>query len=151
MQNKPNIADVAAAVPRITFHEEIGEGGFKVVYRCDVNGTEEAVKIVRIPVDPSDAVVEETNRKRLQRELDLLEICQSASLVKLGQLTPVDFQIGGDQYVCYSEELIPGDNLSVFSRVVTCPSPNSPHWGYRLWQLSQSYLNTTRFIETSNH
>jgi len=111
MQNKPDISDVAAAVPSVQFIEEIGEGGFKVAYRGIVNGNEEAVKIVRIPVDPTDDSVEETNRRRLQRELDLLRKCQCPVLVKLGGLPPFDFQIGADVYVCYSEELIEGDHL----------------------------------------
>ena len=111
MQNKPDIADVANAVPAISLIDEIGEGGFKVAYRGVVNGIEEAVKIVRIPVDPSDDSVEETNRRRLSRELQLIGQCQCSSLVKLGSFPTTDIQIGPDKYVCYSEELIEGDNL----------------------------------------
>lgn len=81
------------------------------MYRGVVDGIEEAVKIVRIPVDPSDETVEASNRKRLKRELDLLDACQSTALVKLGQLKPFDFKMGAEQYVCYSEELVSGDNL----------------------------------------
>ena len=111
MQNKPDMNDVAAALLGINLIEEIGEGGFKVVYRGEVNGTEEAIKIVRIPVDPADDAVEESNRRRLNREIELLRQSECPFLVKLGSIVPFDFQIGVDKYVCYSEELIQGPNL----------------------------------------
>lgn len=111
MQNKPDMTHVAAAVPGVSIQEEIGEGGFKVVYRADVSGRTEALKLVRIPVDPNDPTVEETNRRRLRRELELLGSCQTPFLVKLGQVPPSDCQIGGDEYVYYSEEMIEGDCL----------------------------------------
>ncbi|MFC1452079.1 protein kinase [Verrucomicrobiota bacterium] len=111
MQSKPDMADVGAAVPGVAFLEEIGEGGFKVAYRADVNGSIEAAKLARIPVDMSDPAVEETNRRRLRRELDLLAGCETPCLVKLGQFGAFDCEIGGYQYVCYSEELIEGECL----------------------------------------
>jgi serine/threonine protein kinase len=111
MQNKPDIKDVAAVVPDATFLAEIGEGGFKVVFRAEVNGAVEAVKLTQIPLDPNDRTVEGTNSHRLRRELDLLAQCQTPCLVKLGQLAIRDCQIGNYKYVCYSEELIEGDSL----------------------------------------
>ena len=111
MQNKPDMTHVAAAVPMVSIQGEIGEGGFKVVYRADMNGRAEALKLVRIPVDPGDSAVEETNRRRLRRELDLLARCQTPYLVKLGQIAPTDCRIDGLDYVYYSEELIEGSCL----------------------------------------
>ncbi|NQT93802.1 MAG: protein kinase [Lentisphaerae bacterium] len=124
MQNKPDIADVAAVVPRVTFREEIGEGGFKVVYRADVNGCVEAAKLARIPVDMNDSAVEETNRRRLRRELDLLARCETPCLVKLGRFGAYDCEIGGYQYVCYSEELIEGECLRARIRTGHQPDQN---------------------------
>ncbi|MEJ2366652.1 MAG: hypothetical protein P8017_18680, partial [Deltaproteobacteria bacterium] len=97
MQNKPDMAGVAVVVSGITFLEEIGEGGFKVTYRADINGSIEAAKLTRIPADSNDPTVEDTNRRRLRRELDLLAGCQTPFLVKLGQFPPYDCQIGGYQ------------------------------------------------------
>lgn len=111
MKNKPDIASVAAAIPDVEISEELGEGGFKVVYRAQVNGKEEALKLVRIPVDPNDDTVEEANRRRLYRELKLLGQCSCPYLVKLGTVKPTDISIGAYQYTYYSEEVIPGDNL----------------------------------------
>lgn len=124
MQNKPSIADVAAAVPGVTFLEEIGEGGFKITYRADVNGSIEAAKLARIPVDVNDSDVERTNRRRLQRELDLLAGCQTPCLVKLGQFGAYGCEIAGYQYVCYSEELIEGECLRARIRAGHQPDQN---------------------------
>jgi serine/threonine protein kinase len=95
----------------VILHHELGEGGFKVAYEAEVNGVTEAVKIVHIPVDPSDQTVEEDNRHRLRRELDILGQCRSAFIVKLGQLEPMECPIGCEQFVCYSEELLEGQSL----------------------------------------
>lgn len=111
MQNKPNIPEVAAIVPDVTIVEELGEGGFKVAYKAIVKGKHEALKLVQIPCDPSDTSVEEINRRRVRREIEILGQCSSPFLVKLGQLAPFDCQIGDNQYVCYSEELVEGDSL----------------------------------------
>lgn len=111
MQNKPNIADVQAAVPDVNISAELGEGGFKVAYRAEVKGKLEALKLVLIPADPEDSTVEEINRCRAYREIDILGRCPSPYLVKLGQLPPSDREIGGNQYVFYSEELVAGDSL----------------------------------------
>jgi len=37
MQNKPDIGDVATAVPHVRFLAEIGEGGFKIGNRSRVS------------------------------------------------------------------------------------------------------------------
>lgn len=108
---KPDISEVAAAIPQVRFIDELGTGGFKVAYRAEVNGALEAVKIVRIPVDSQDSAVEEANRKRLRRELALLGQCRTPYLVKLGQLEPFDCRISGREYVCYSEELLQGESM----------------------------------------
>jgi len=119
MQNKPDLDKVRAVLPgNVTLHHELGEGGFKVAYRGEVNGIIEAVKIVHIPVDPADPTIEEENRpaegenrRRLRRELDLLGQCKSAFIVKLGQLESMDCMIDREQFVCYSEELVEGQSL----------------------------------------
>lgn len=111
MQDKPDIVDVKVAVKGVDFIGELGEGGFKVAYRANVKGNEEAVKLVRIPIDPKDPTVEEENRRRLRRELEILGTCQCSFLVKLGSMTPFDCRIGPHEYVCYSEELVKGEHL----------------------------------------
>ncbi|MEA2083986.1 MAG: serine/threonine-protein kinase [Thermodesulfobacteriota bacterium] len=111
MENKPTIAEVQATVPAVRIIEELGEGTFKVAFRAEIGGREEALKLVRIPTDPGDATVEEINRRRAYREIDILGKCPSPYLVKLGQLQPEDREISGNTYILYSEELVAGDSL----------------------------------------
>jgi len=111
MQNKPEISQVDSVIPDASLSEELGEGGFKVVYRAQVGGHEEALKLVRIPRDPSDPTVEEENTRRIRREIEILGRCTSPYLVKLGRLPPTDCHIGEEGYVYYSEELVAGESL----------------------------------------
>ncbi|MBU0483781.1 MAG: serine/threonine protein kinase [Proteobacteria bacterium] len=111
MENKPTIAEVQATVPTARIIEELGEGTFKVAFRAKIGGREEALKLVRIPTDPEDPTVEEINRRRAYREIDILAKCTSPFLVKLGQLPPEDCEISGNTYILYSEELVAGDSL----------------------------------------
>lgn len=111
MQNKPTIDSVRDAVAPILINEELGEGGFKVAYRARIEGREEALKIVSIPVDPSNSAVEETNRRRVYREVDILSRCSSLYLVKTGSLAVRDVEISGNPFVVYSEELVEGPSV----------------------------------------
>ena len=123
MRDKPNIADVAPHVPEAALLEEIGEGGFKVVYRARIGESVEAVKLVRIPCgeggekardedfeNGKDSVREE-NVRRIRRELKILQDCETPCLIKLGSIQPRECQIAGCDYVLYSEEHVPGESL----------------------------------------
>lgn len=112
MQNKPDMSQVASVMPNATLLEEIGEGGYKVVYRAEFGDREEALKLVRIPTDQEDKDVREENVRRIKREIDILAKCSSPCLVKLGSLAPVEVAISSESYVAYSEELIEGESLS---------------------------------------
>ncbi|MCX6644965.1 MAG: serine/threonine-protein kinase [bacterium] len=123
MQNKPDIDKVRAVLPgNVILRNELGEGGFKVAYRAEVDGVIEAVKIVHIPVDLTDATVEEENRRRLRREIDILSRCASACIVKLGQFIPIDCLIDCEQFVIYSEELVEGQSLRQIIKAGHIPS-----------------------------
>ena len=111
MQNKPEMSQVDSVVPDANLIEELGEGGFKVVYKAQIGGHEEALKLVRIPRDPGDPTVEEENTRRIRREIEILGRCTSPYLVKLGGLPPTDCHIGGEGYLYYSEELVAGESL----------------------------------------
>lgn len=124
MQNKPALAEVSAAFPQVRFDAEIGEGGYKVAFRAEVNGRVEAFKLTRIPEDPADPTVAENNRRRLSRELELLRTCTTPFLVKLGSLAPSDCRIGPYQYVGYSEELVPGESVRARARAGHRPQQN---------------------------
>ncbi|MBI2193590.1 MAG: serine/threonine protein kinase [Planctomycetes bacterium] len=111
MRDKPLIAEVARITPEAADLQEIGKGGFKVVYRAQVKGVTEAVKLVRIPSDSSDPNVRAGNLRRIQREIAILRACQTPHLVKLGSIRPREAIIGQEAYVLYSEEYIAGQSL----------------------------------------
>ena len=111
MKDKPNIEDVAPHVPEATELQEIGEGGYKVVYRAHVGGAVEVVKVVRIPTDERDKTVRQENVHRIRRELKILRDCDTPYLVKLGSIPPRECRIAAGDYVLYSEEYIEGESL----------------------------------------
>ncbi len=57
MNNKPLIDQVAKIVPEVKVFEEIGSGGFKVVYRAKIGEQIEALKLAQIPSDPKDSLI----------------------------------------------------------------------------------------------
>ena len=111
MKDKPSIGDVSPKVPEAAELQEIGEGGYKVVYRAQVGEAVEAVKLARIPSDERDKTVREENVRRIRRELTILRNCETPYLVKLGSIAPRECRIGVSDYVLYSEEYIPGKSV----------------------------------------
>jgi serine/threonine protein kinase len=111
MKDKPDIEKVKKVAPEAENLEEIGSGGFKVVYKALVSDKIEAVKLVQIPSDESDETIRDENLRRIARELDILSKCTSPYLVKLASITPRACEINAIEYMVYSEEYIPGDSL----------------------------------------
>jgi serine/threonine protein kinase len=111
MKDKPDIEKVKQVAPEAENLEEIGSGGFKVVYKALVSGKIEAVKLVQTPSDESDETIRDENLRRIARELDILRKCKSPYLVKLGSIAPRACEVNSIQYMLYSEEYIPGDSL----------------------------------------
>lgn len=124
MENKPDIRDVTAAIHEASDLEEIGEGGFKVVYRARIDDKVEALKLVRIPRDDHDPTVREANIQRIHREVAILGECRTPYLVKLGSITPRESVLGDSEYVAYSEEYVPGQTLSELIRIGYKPPQN---------------------------
>lgn len=111
MKEKLDIKKVNHVVPEAELTEEIGSGGFKVVYKAIVNDNTEALKLVTIPDDEEDSSIREENQRRVFRELNILEKCTNPYLVKLGSIAPRPCEIDGIEYVLYSEEFVPGKSL----------------------------------------
>jgi eukaryotic-like serine/threonine-protein kinase len=111
MIDKPDIQRIYRIAPEVSNIEEIGSGGFKVVYKASVNKKTEAVKLVQIPSDENDPNIRDENLRRITREIDILAKATSPYLVKLGSITPRPCETDGNEYVIYSEEYIEGENL----------------------------------------
>ena len=110
----PTIDQVKILIPNIIDIEEIGQGGFKTVYRArDVEGNQ-VVKLIGLPlstVNEDQKKFYEESLKRAQREIQILESCNCSFIVKLGRLKPTIVEIENQQYVLYSEEYLNGLNL----------------------------------------
>lgn len=111
MEYRPDESEILADMPEVKSAEFIATGGFKHVFRADINGKEEALKIAWLPEDEEDD--ERTRRvARLEREIDVLSKCTTPSLVKLASVQPATLTIAGRDYFVYSEEWLPGQPLT---------------------------------------
>lgn len=89
-------------------------GGFKAVYRVEVNGRLEAFKLILIPTyagHPDADALRKESIARIRREVEALGKCVGRHLVKLGSVPLTSATIGGADYVAYSEEFLEGDDL----------------------------------------
>jgi len=112
MDHIPDESALGAAVAGATDVAFVDAGGFKAVFRARLHGNEQALKAVYVPRD--DETEEGTRAQllaRLKREIQVLAECAHPGLVKLGVLRPEHVTIAGNEYIVYSEELIPGTSL----------------------------------------
>jgi eukaryotic-like serine/threonine-protein kinase len=91
-------------------------GGYKSVYAAVVKGKKEALKVLEIKKisDPDPDLIDAYCKEqimRVRREVEALRICQIPELVKLGAISPLEFEINQGKYVAYTEEFISGQNL----------------------------------------
>lgn len=103
----------ALGLPELPVH--IGTGGFKAVYRMETPRGAEAIKAVYVPSSKNEDEDEDAMRAQLvaraEREIETLRNCDSPSLVKLGTLPPSLHMIDEEDYLIYSEELLPGQAI----------------------------------------
>jgi eukaryotic-like serine/threonine-protein kinase len=107
-------SEVASLCPEYSGICEIGYGGFKTVYRAEINGVTEVIKVIAIPDGNGTSDLENYRDEcvlRVEREVDILRVCQSPYLVKLGALELRSHHVNGHDFVIYSEEFLDGDDL----------------------------------------
>jgi serine/threonine protein kinase len=107
---------ILAAFPELTDLQWFAQGGFKAVYKATVAGVCEMFKLVCLPqLGTSDAeklAYRKESLGRIRREVELLGKCSRPELVKLGTVAPKLVVIDASEYVGYTEEFLPGDNLA---------------------------------------
>lgn len=120
---------LAQAFPSLRGFNYINAGTYKTVYRVSrADGVEEVLKVIRLPLD-GDTDEQKTIRReelgRAVREVSLLKDCQSPFVVKLGSVPPSICILAGDDCVTYTEELLPGSELSeIIGRKHSLPDGN---------------------------
>src|SRR5271169_4959964 len=132
MEHKPDIDQLRQARPGLVGLEFLREGGFKAVYKAEIQGRLEAVKVIYIPPEAEGDGTRKEINARVKREIDALGQCRTNRLVTLGSLALEPISVGGHDYLIYSEELLPGESLR--QRLRTRPD-------YRgLWVLTQCLM-----------
>jgi serine/threonine protein kinase len=88
------------------------------VYEATVQGRKEAFKVLamRTAADPADDpdLAESLLREqyaRIRREIKAISTCDVPEIVKLGAISPVEFEIDNIHYLAYSEEFVEGSDL----------------------------------------
>ncbi len=110
----PNNAGIQQALPQIQSIAMLDTGGFKAVYRVDIGGRTEALKLIQIPASDGGTDAEAFKREmigRVRREVEALGRCAGPEIVKLGTLPLTPVTISTIDYVAYSEEFLDGSDL----------------------------------------
>ena len=106
--------DLGPLFPQFRGLTEIGSGGFKTVFKGEVHGVPEVLKVISIPrTDGSDEQerFREECFSRVRREYGILERCETPFMVKLAGVPLGEHEINGDFYSIYSEEFLDGADL----------------------------------------
>jgi len=112
MEHIPTAESLQDALADVSNVEWRDSGGFKAMYTAQVEGKQEALKVVYLPPEAGETEEQRSQlNARLKRELDVLEKCRNPNLVKLGKLKPRNLAIDGREYMVYSEELLCGLDL----------------------------------------
>ncbi|MBL8695662.1 MAG: protein kinase [Planctomycetes bacterium] len=123
----PAIELIRAALPNIENLSLLETGGFKAVYRAQVAGALEALKLIQIPPFDNSLEVDALKKgfiARVRREYDVLQLALGPEIVKLGTLPLVAQQIDGGGYLTYSEEFVDGSDLYKILKSPSSPTPN---------------------------
>jgi serine/threonine protein kinase len=143
MEHKPDIDQLRQARPELVGLQFLREGGFKAVYKSEIRGRLEAVKVVYLPPEAEEDGTREEIIARVKREIDALGQCRTNRLVTLGSLAMELISVGGYDYLIYSEELLPGESLRQRLRT----RPEFPE----LRVLTQCLMEALQAIEQSGH
>jgi serine/threonine protein kinase len=116
---------LSQAFPDLRGFSYLNAGSYKTVYRVSrADGTQEVLKVIRLPLDgetEDEKAVRRQELGRALREVNLLRGCQSPFVVKLGSVTPSIRELEGDDCVVYTEELLPGRELRELVNRTTLP------------------------------
>lgn len=102
---------IARVVPGLEIEGLLGAGGQKAVWKCKYQGSNHALKVLCADLQSTE---------RAKRELEIMRVCESPYLARVGPLPLSVLELEGGQTVLYYlEEFIEGTPLSE----VTLPMP----------------------------
>jgi serine/threonine protein kinase len=124
----PNLTpdEVMHAIPEAAAVQFLARGGQKVVFSCTIENHAYALKILQPSLrrlslsgagDPNiDPLSLDEVTARAQREVATMKECNSPYLVKIGPIEMKTINIGGEDLLCFSEELVDGQPLNQLLR-----------------------------------
>jgi eukaryotic-like serine/threonine-protein kinase len=124
----PNLtpSEVHHAVPDAENLQFLARGGQKVVFSCTIGGERYALKVLQPSARPLGQAVNadlsaeslpiDDVTARAQREVATMKECNTPYLVKIGPIEMRNVQIGGENLLCFSEELVDGIPLNALLR-----------------------------------
>ena len=110
----PTNSDIQRVLPQFQNIAMLDMGGFKAVFRANIGGHTEALKLIQIPASDGSTDTEAFKREmigRVRREVEALSRCNGPEIVKLGTLALTSLAINAVDYVAYSEEFLEGSDL----------------------------------------
>lgn len=112
----PNITveQVAQIIPEMSGIKVLDQGGQKIVFSGNIEGTRYTVKFLKPnPSDARNASIEFLDEvtARVRREVETIEQCKTPHLVKMGPIGLNNTNITGEPLIYYTEEFIEGSNL----------------------------------------
>jgi serine/threonine-protein kinase len=94
--------------------EHVNAGGQKVVYPCSIEGSRFALKVIELP--PIAGEEDEANREsiglRVRREIEIMREIENPHLVRPGPMSLEQITVGDNDYFCFTEEWIDGQDLA---------------------------------------
>lgn len=112
-------AQIEAAIPDVTDVGHALRGGQKLVFPCKIAGVPYALMVML--ADPSTGngqprlmsrAIQDEVRERAEREVRLMQRCDSPHLVKAGPIGVNTVEIDGERLIYFAEEWIDGESLA---------------------------------------
>lgn len=105
----PSAEELESLVEGVTILRHVKSGGQKAVY--EARRAEEAIAFKIVEAGESAFGIP-AGMERVERELRILAECECEQIVSLNDWSPRMIEIGEDQYFCYAEEWLEGEDLS---------------------------------------
>lgn len=123
----PKADEIKTIFPQFKEVRFLNARGFKAVYKVAVDVDYEAFKIVHIPetsgVEPEVSnEIRKESLGRIEREIRILNDCESPEIVKLGSIQPKQVTLNNREYIAYSEEFLDGNTLRELIKQSVKPS-----------------------------
>ena len=106
---------IASNLPAIeSIESAVDSGGQKSVFPCQIDGIKYALKVIDLPAaqNEHDQEIQDSVRLRAVRETEIMLRISNPHLVRPGPIPLTTFREDSDEYLCFSEEWIDGNDIA---------------------------------------